>query len=205
MATEPMTAIEMMSRIVRYATPEDAAGVCDVLKDSWRAAYVDMLTPDEIELRCKHLFVPSVIAELVLALPRYRHVVAEVDGRIVGFAQCGVTLGGCVCLHMLYVHPEFQRRGIGLDLVTYCVGSFPWARGLALEVLAPNTNAIRFYRRLGMEESGPRFSKNFTSVPIVLMQRPLALKASRWTAFRQFMRLSIGRAPLPMPSTGPRS
>ena len=197
-----MTVAEAKSPIVRYATHGDVTGVCDVLKESWRVTYRDILKPDEIELRCEHVFVPSVVEDWVGHLPLYRHVVAAVAGRIVGFAQCGVTLGGCVCLHMLYVHPDFQRRGIGLDLLAFCVGSFPWARALAFEVLEPNTGAIEFYSRLGMEKAGRHTSASFTSVPVVIMHRKLALNASRWTAFRQYLRLSMGLPPLTMLAPG---
>jgi ribosomal protein S18 acetylase RimI-like enzyme len=69
--------------------------------------------------------------------------VAEVDGRIAGFAAIGKEL-----LDHIYVHPAFQRRGIGEALLA----QVKWSRpdGFRLWVFQRNERARRFYERAGM-------------------------------------------------------
>lgn len=70
--------------------------------------------------------------------------VAEEDGRVVGFAAAEAGR-----IDWLYVHPEFQRRGIGRSLLraalAYC--------GPKAEVtqIAGNTAALRLYQSEGLK------------------------------------------------------
>ena len=74
-------------------------------------------------------------------------VLAEVDGRIAGFAA---VVGGE--LDGLFVEPEQWRRGIGVALVE-AAADLARRRGLALSVIA-NPAALGFYERCGFVEQG---------------------------------------------------
>lgn len=77
-------------------------------------------------------------------------------------------------LHQLYVHPDFQRMGIGRDLFAEIETCFPGAGRLVVEVEANNHQAIAFYRGVGMEEAGRIESCGGDSgVPALLMEKPL--------------------------------
>jgi ribosomal protein S18 acetylase RimI-like enzyme len=68
--------------------------------------------------------------------------VAEIDGRIVGYA----ALGGGMLTH-LYVEPGSQRRGLGTALLAWIKAAVPG--GFSLWTFQPNLEAIRFYERHG--------------------------------------------------------
>ena len=183
---------------IRYARLDDAARIRTLLIESWHAAYDPILSPKEVDGHCRWLFSEPMIECYVRDTALKRLYVAETEGRLAGLAQCGISITGRLIVYMLYVHPDYQRRGIGRELMTYCAGSFAWANSLAVEVLEPNTSAIAFYETLGMTKAGAMLNPSRASVPIAYMYRDLFGSVSRWTAFRQFLRLSIGRAPLPM-------
>ena len=75
-------------------------------------------------------------------------VVVDASGRIGGVAQCWTS----AFLKDLAVHPDYRRRGIGLNLLRHVFSAFQ-ARGaphLDLKVDAGNAPAIRLYERAGM-------------------------------------------------------
>ena len=78
-----------------------------------------------------------------VVLPGDEVVVAEVDGRLAGFA----ALDGDLLGH-LYVHPELQGMGIG-DALLARVKELR-AGGFRLWVFQRNTGARRFYERRGL-------------------------------------------------------
>jgi GNAT superfamily N-acetyltransferase len=73
--------------------------------------------------------------------------VAELDGRIAGFAA---VVGGE--LDGLFVEPDLWRRGVGAALVDAAT-HVARRKGLALTVIA-NPHALDFYRRCGFSEEG---------------------------------------------------
>jgi ribosomal protein S18 acetylase RimI-like enzyme len=70
------------------------------------------------------------------------------DGKRIGgmaFAAMSEKLTKTAILHQLYVHPDYQRQGIGRDLFAEVETCFPDAEILRLEVEPQNAAAIAFY------------------------------------------------------------
>lgn len=82
---------------------------------------------------------PSVRDEY---LPAARTWVAEQDASLAGFIS---VLRGKV-VGALFVAPAYQRRGVGLALMTMAQQAYP---ALTLEVYRLNRNACRFYHHRG--------------------------------------------------------
>jgi GNAT superfamily N-acetyltransferase len=108
----------------------------------------------------------------------FRAVVAERDGRIVGYASFATTYNTDIAarelwMHDLYVVPHARSRGVGRALVT-AVAREAVRRGLprlGWGVRGTNAGAMRFYRRLGAHISQTR--------SVVLLAGPLARLAAR--------------------------
>jgi ribosomal protein S18 acetylase RimI-like enzyme len=120
--------------------PADAEAVADVFIASFGTlSFLPKLHTDD-ETR-------TFIGEVVM--PRQDVVVAEEDGRIVGFVAISrddVAHGDMV--EHLYVHPERQRRGIGSALLEQAKRRMP--AGFRLWVFQQNDPARRFYERHGL-------------------------------------------------------
>ena len=90
------------------------------------------------------------------------HLVAELDGRVVGFAEL-ITYPPeprhrhVAELNMVCTHPEYVGRGVGRALseaVIDLADNWLNLRRLTLIVFEDNAQAIRLYERLGFEHEG---------------------------------------------------
>jgi GNAT superfamily N-acetyltransferase len=119
--------------LVRAARDHEADTIADVFIPSFRGlAFLPRLHTDE-EIR------GWIRDELV---PGHEIWVAEVEGRVVGFA----ALSGDLLGH-LYVHPDAQRRGVGSALFDVVKRERP--DGARLWVFQRNEDARRFYEGHG--------------------------------------------------------
>lgn len=80
---------------------------------------------------------------------RERIFVAEINGTPVGFASIWEPDN---FLHNLFVHPSFQRRGVGKALIDHCMGHFTGFP--TLKCVKANVEAVAFYHRLGWQAVG---------------------------------------------------
>jgi ribosomal protein S18 acetylase RimI-like enzyme len=119
-------------------------------------------------------FTPALVRRDAFGRRRaFRVLVAELGGRVVGYASFATTYntdiaGRELWMHDLYVIPRARSRGIGRALVT-AVAREAIRRGFARlgwGVRGTNTGAMRFYRRLGAHISQTR--------SVVLLGRSLA-------------------------------
>jgi GNAT superfamily N-acetyltransferase len=138
-----------MPPTLRPATPSDVPHILGFIREL--AAYEKLehqVVATEAQLAA-HLFGPRPAAEVVLA---------EIDGRPVGFAlffhNFSTFLGRPgLFLEDLYVQPHARGHGIGRALLTHLAG-LAVARGcgrMDWNVLDWNEPAIGFYQKLGAE------------------------------------------------------
>jgi putative acetyltransferase len=107
----------------------------------------------------------------VEALGSFEGVVAELDGRLAGFAQLDPDGGR---LRALFVDAEHQRRGLGRALLAE-IESRAARRGCARVHGAMSLNAVPFYGRAGFRVCGgeERLMSTGVVVPIVRMEKRL--------------------------------
>jgi len=123
--------------LIRSSTPADLAAVVDVFR---RASLTNVGDREWI------LANPDRFALEERPVLEGKTRVAEVDGRVVGFA----TLVGSE-LEDLFVDPDWMRRGIATALVRDAVADGGVAR---IEVTA-NGHALAFYESVGFVHDGP--------------------------------------------------
>lgn len=84
----------------------------------------------------------------------------EQDGTAAGYALLAVTFsqeagGEVLWIEELYLHPEFQGRGLGTELFRYLETHRPkTVARFRLELEPDNRDARRLYERLGFSELG---------------------------------------------------
>jgi ribosomal protein S18 acetylase RimI-like enzyme len=75
------------------------------------------------------------------------------DGRLVGLITMRLPDSGELGLvSRLYVHPEYQRRGIGAALLQAAVAAFPTVKRLRLVVEEQNHKGRAFYAKQGFHQ-----------------------------------------------------
>lgn len=145
-----------MVYFVRTAAERDIAALVTLLAQSWRATYLGLYGAERVEAIIADWHSPQAIAAN-MARPDGEYLVADSGSRIGGMAFASLSGEGdgkSVKLHQLYVHPDCQRQGIGRDLFAEIETCFPDVNRLFLEVDPGNSQAIAFYRGVGMEEVG---------------------------------------------------
>lgn len=112
----------------------------------------------------------------LMMLPGSTLIVAEMDGRVVGFALSRCVLDECELL-LLAVDPTVRRRGVGSAILQQ-VKQDAAAQGachLMLEVRESNSQALALYGRAGFNEVGRR--RNYYRTLDGLLLDALSMKA----------------------------
>ncbi len=132
------------------ATVADLAEISGLAAIIWRAHYPGIITPAQIDyMLARMLAVNTLRRELESGVTWFR---ALVDGTLRGFAAVGPTANrNEFKLFKLYVHPDWQRRGLGTRLLQE-VEATARAHGAAsfiLNVNKRNETALAAYRQRG--------------------------------------------------------
>ncbi|WP_284614654.1 GNAT family N-acetyltransferase [Aquabacterium humicola] len=137
----------MASFSLRAAEPRDVPAIVGLIGELAEFEHLTHLMVATPEALAPHLFGERPAAQAW---------VAEVEGRVVGFALCFVNFSTFLAkpglyLEDLYIQPAYRSLGIGKALLTHLAavavergyGRFEWC------VLDWNQNAIRFYEKMG--------------------------------------------------------
>jgi len=137
------------------------AGEGDRVLEVWEAsvrATHHFLSESDIQ------FFKSLVLQALLTLD-HLDCVRDRDGTLVGF----VGVSGDK-MEALFVHPSFQRAGIGRRLARHAVVQL---RATAVDVNEQNVAAIAFYRRIGFEIEGrSELDSTGKPFPLLHMRKP---------------------------------
>ena len=157
---------------IREATTEDAESVRQVARESWHAAYDEILGVEAVERIVEEWYAVDGLTESILR-DDGRFLVAETDeddptdresGKVVGFAQAVLgDDGDPAWLPRIYVRPDRWGSGLGTRLLDR-VESWLREEGaerLRLAVIADNEVGNAFYERHGYVVVGERDEEVF--------------------------------------------
>lgn len=147
----------MSAATIRPATPADAPAIAQVRVDAWRATYRGMI-PEAYLAAMKVEESTALWDKVLTAAPNSTNTfVAEVEGRVTGFAS-GHMLpepkhGMNAELAAVYLVRGAQRAGTGRLLVAAVAAAQQahGATGLIVWVIAGNKAARAFYEALGAD------------------------------------------------------
>ena len=137
------------------ATPEDAAGIIAVQKETWLDTYPNEeygITKEDILSRDWDS--PNRIVRWQKMIAEHgdmgRMWIAKEGERVIGF--CSATKDNDQNrIRAIYVLPEYQKEGVGRKLIDK---AFDWLgdnKDSFVAVAKYNANAIHFYKRMGFE------------------------------------------------------
>lgn len=137
-----------MNLTIRDSRPEDADGKGYVHYTSWQETYPGLVDPEYLSRmrleRCQ---------DLARRWPE-RTIVAELEGKIVGFSCYGVNFSGQQEVFGLYLLKEAQGLGIGRRLMDAAMQKLDADQPIYLWVLKGNEHAIGFYEHYGFRLNG---------------------------------------------------
>lgn len=145
---------------VRDATPDDARAVAEVHVRTWQAAYRGLVPDDYLDRLSVERRETGWRDTLSAELPEVFTLVAEADGRVVGFAGGGPSRDEDVDdttgeLYAIYALPEWWGTEVGAALLEDAITRLRTGYARAtLWVLAGNARARRFYEKAGWRADG---------------------------------------------------
>lgn len=131
---------------IRSAEASDIEKLQTLARTIWQATYTTLITPAQIEYMLANRYDAELIRSQLADLDHaWRLACWPIEP--IGFAHARSE--GEVC--KLYIHPDFQRRGVGLALLDDIkhFARAQRAQQLRLQVNRGNTNAIAAYQRYG--------------------------------------------------------
>lgn len=131
----------------RRLAPDGVEAVAALARLVWQATYPTLISQAQIDFMLAGRY---AAARIRAQLDDPRHAWWIAGAPLAGFAHASLDEAGCT-LDKLYVHPEWQRRGVGAALLAAVAG---WARtqgaaALRLQVNRGNSQAIRAYEKYG--------------------------------------------------------
>lgn len=136
---------------ITLVRPADVSAIVLLARVIWQHAYAGMITQKQIDYMLAQRYnAPHLLTEL--SQPGLWWDQALVTGERVGFSSCYLTdTPGEIKLDKVYVHPDWQRDGVGGALIERVVGRGRAAccDTLVLAVNKQNVRAIAAYERKG--------------------------------------------------------
>jgi GNAT superfamily N-acetyltransferase len=165
---------------IRKATVEDARRVEEIRVRTWRVAYRHVLPPERLD--AMPIDETRWLHRIKEPPPGWSTDVAEVDGRVVGFASTGPSRDreGIGELYAIYVEPDAWSTGAGRALIACAEAELAETyTDATLWVLEDNARARRFYERAGWEHDGVRKIETFLETEVAEVRYRKRLTSSR--------------------------
>ena len=162
--------------VVRRCRLRDIPALSSLLKICWHATYDRMLGEHAVQAGCRlhSKFNLGLWIARSLWARDSTVLVATHDGVPVGHAMAQRD-GAEIILYSLYVHPEWQGKGIGSALLGAVIADHSEAKAIRLEVLKDNAAAIAWYQSKGFESYGESSNATGTAgVASAYMDKKLA-------------------------------
>lgn len=163
---ESLPSQEELKITIETAQPDNTEEIQNVFYKTWLATYPDKVpgvTVDDVQEYYKEKLSKEGIEksrkriEDGLTLQNQRFLVAKVDGKVAGVCLATIHEDKNQ-LNAIYVLPEFQGKGIGYKLWDEVLKFIDQTKDTIVQVVVHNANAIRFYERLGFEDTGKRWT-----------------------------------------------
>lgn len=157
---------------IHLAKVQDVPMISEVLRETWHDTYATLLPKAAIETITSQWHAPALLTQQVQN-PAIYFAIARVGGAVVGLVTARKQ-DDAVVVGRLYVRPQYQRRGIGRQLLESSYHAFVDARIVRLTVEAENRKGVAFYAKEGFREIA-RVSEQVggTSLESVVMERAL--------------------------------
>ena len=157
---------------IRQAVPTDAKDIKFIHYHAYQVCYRGYLPDDFLD---QMPFDDAVIQRTAARIKSVEYYVVELNNHIAGFLCVQVPEARTVEVQMLYIHPDFQRQGLGRALMCeICVLKKKQGFKKLIAWTIKDGPAVGFYEKLGMTKSNTpakKFGK--TDVAIIRLEKPI--------------------------------
>jgi ribosomal protein S18 acetylase RimI-like enzyme len=157
---------------IERAAIQHVLSIKEMLLETWEDTYASLLPKTVIETITSQWHAPALLARQIQS-PDIYFAIARDRGIVVAVITAQQQ-DDAIVVARLYVRPQYQRRGIGRELLESSYRVFSDAQKVRLTVEADNRKGVAFYTKQGFREVA-RSSEEIAGARLenVTMERPL--------------------------------
>ena len=125
-----------------------------VLSDTWIDTYDSFLSEKTIQKVTSFWHDPNLLASQIQNPDFFFAVAKDERATILGLVTARKLDNDTVVISRLYVHPQYQRKGIGKMLLNTSLSAIPETKRVRLEVEEQNQKGLSFYLKQGFKDIG---------------------------------------------------
>lgn len=180
--SEDSQAMSKEDSFIRKVTADDVGAIQYLATMIWADTYDGVLSKKDQVRVLRHSYSQG---ELMKSIQENTFLLAEVNGVAAGYVDMGIQ-NEVLYLHRLYVMPEFQRRGLGKQLlqeaIFQSIGLFEGSdreecsmpKVVVATVETRNPRARGFYKKMGfVEESSTTINMGGVELSAIYIVMPL--------------------------------
>ena len=124
----------------------------ELLKFTWVDNYSSFLSQEIVQKMTEFLLNPELLRKEAIDLNILFLVAKDENKKIVGLVTVLKMDNDLAQIARLYVHPDYQRRGIGLRLLNESIDRLRRFKTIRVEIEEKNKKGINFYLKQGFRE-----------------------------------------------------
>lgn len=130
---------------ITLANVNDIPVIQQLTDEIWRPTYKDLLAPEQIEYMLEMMYSTAALTSQITE-KAHRFLLLYDDQRPIGFASYSNTdEAGVFKLQKIYLHSDYQGKGVGKLLLDDVVGRVQAENGAILELDVKRDNKARFF------------------------------------------------------------
>ena len=130
---------------IRTATIEDIPLIQQLTDEIWRPTYKDLMTPEQLEYMIAMIYSTASLTNQMTE-KQHKFLLLYDDQRPIGFAAYSTTdEAGIYKLQKIYLHGDYQGKGVGRFLLESVIERVKAANGSTLELDVKRDNKARFF------------------------------------------------------------
>lgn len=161
-----------MTYEIRRAVLEDASSLANIIVESWRSTYSNLIPKDEIikyydKDRRQRQFEKNIENEEIVLIGIYDSVPA---GLVFANMDNDEQIEDCGSIYSIYILEEYWGKGLGTGLMDEAVKILKdeGCKSVSLWVYEENNRAIGFYEKHGFIFDGTKKCSHFSNKPVEL-------------------------------------
>lgn len=133
---------------IREVIQDEIPEVKHLLSYVWKDTYSNVYSPEAIEKVTSVWHSPKALSQQVEDENTYFACAKDEKGVIIGLVTAR-KVKHTLHIGRLYIHPNYQRKGIGSQLMSAAIAYFSDIKTLQLECEKQNEKALSFYQKQG--------------------------------------------------------
>lgn len=167
---------------ISKARVEEVSEIKKLLYKTWISVYSGLYSKESIDKITADWHSIELLTKQILD-PNRLFLVAKDGNKIVGMCNTASVTdkGNEINIQRLHIDPEYQRKGIGTNMLNMIIEAFPNVTKINLEVEKQNKKAISFYKKTGYKIVSEKiFEVQNVNMPCLIMERTIKLRHKKF-------------------------